>query len=74
MIDHNRRDSDTLTGKIAKLWPMLVALISVIAMATTLKNKVDNHEDRIIRLESSLDRIASNTDKMVDILQGNKRR
>lgn len=72
MNEHNKRYSDTLTSKISKLWPMLVALVSVIVMATTMKNKLDDHESRITKLENSMDRIASNTDRLVEkLINGN---
>lgn len=74
MNEHNRRDSDTFTKKISMVLPLVIALVSVIAMATTIKNKVDDHESRISRLESSLDRIALNTDKLVEILEEQNRR
>lgn len=67
----NRFD-DSFWGKCVKLWPLLVALISVIVMATTIKNKVDDHESRLQKLEGSVDSIRNNTDRLVDELLGKK--
>jgi hypothetical protein len=72
MPDHTRRDSDTLTGKISSLWPMLVALVSVIVMATTMKNKLDDHETRLSRLENSMGTIQADTDRLVSELLDKK--
>ncbi len=63
---------DTLSKKISNLWPMIVALISVIAMATTIKNKVDDHETRLQRLEGSMVTIQSDTDRLVSELLDKK--
>jgi hypothetical protein len=51
-----------------KYWPLFVALISIITMATTIKNKVDDHEVRISRMETGMAAIQSNTDRLVDEL------
>ena len=72
MTDHNKRATDTLTGKISTLWPMFVALVSVIVMATTMKNKLDEHEARISRLENSMYSIQVGTDRLVNELLDKK--
>lgn len=73
MTDHPKRFDDSPIGKALKLWPLVVALVSVIAMATTIKNTVDIHETRISRLENSMSTIQSNTDRLVYELLDKKR-
>lgn len=68
MSDHVRRAADTFTGKLERLWPMIVAIISVVVMATTVKNKVDDHETRLQRLENAMGTIQANTNRLVDEL------
>lgn len=72
MNEHIRRDADSTVSKLMNLWPLIVALVSMIAMATTIKNRVDDHEARIGRLENSMDSIKTNTDRLVDELLDKK--
>lgn len=65
----NRRFDDTFWKTVMKMWPLIVAFISVVAMATTIKNTVDNHEVRITKLENALIHVADNTDKIVELLK-----
>jgi hypothetical protein len=67
-----RRNGDRFIHKLINLWPLIIALISVIAMATTVKNKVDDHENRISKLERSMERVADNTDRLVTELLDKK--
>jgi len=66
--DSGRRDTDKWISKIMNLWPIILAIFSLIVYGTTIKVKVDDHESRITKLEGSMDRIADNTDKLVEEL------
>ncbi len=72
MIGHYRRDSDGFLGVVNKYWPLVVALISVIVMITTIKNKVDDHEARLSRVEISMTMIQSDTSRLVHELLDRK--
>ena len=72
MTEHNRRLDDSVWKTILKLWPLIVAFISVVAMATTIKNTVDVHEMRISKLEDAMVRVSDNTDRLVDELLDKK--
>ena len=72
MSDHNRRADDTWVSKISSLWPILMAIITIIILGTSLKNKVDEHEFRISKLETSIINIQFNAQRLVDELLDKK--
>lgn len=47
----NKRFDDTIIWKIIKLWPILLALIMASIAYGTIKNTVEEHSLRLIKLE-----------------------
>lgn len=75
MTEHHRRLDDTVISKLVKLWPLILSFIVFVAAAATIKAKVENnetqinnHEERIIRLETDMTRVRDNTDLLVERL------
>jgi hypothetical protein len=72
---HNERDSDHWLSKIINLWPIILAAIGIITMATTFKNRLDaqtiisqDHENRIRNLEANeetLDAVKADTGRLI---------
>lgn len=71
-MDPKRRESDSWISRAVSLWPLILAFISVVAMATTVKNKVDDHEARITKLENALISVGNDTNRLVDELLDKK--
>lgn len=74
-MEHNRRSEDTMWSKIIKLWPLILSFIVFLMAAGTIKAKVEenelrvlNHEGRILKLETDMAVVRSNTDLLVDRL------
>lgn len=67
MTEH-RRTEDSFLFKLYRVWPIVLSLISIIYLAAKVQGKVEDHEQRIVRLESSMDRVLANTDKLVEKL------
>lgn len=76
----------TLTEKIQNIWPMILTIVSLIAFATTIKNKVDANEvrgiateqrsnaleSRVASLETAVTMIHHDTDRLVNELLDKK--
>lgn len=65
MTDHNKRWDDNPLAKLVSFWPLIIGLVTIISLVATMRAKVDNHEDRIVRLETNMDKVLANTDLLV---------
>lgn len=66
-----RRDDDQIISRLVNLWPLAAAIVSGIVCVSLLKFRVDNHEERMIKIERSVEElqgIKSNTQLLVDVL------
>ena len=72
MNEQYRRREDSLIGQIRKNWQLLAAIVAIIAMAVAMKDKVDNHELRISKIENVIDGMDAKVDRLVDELLDKK--
>lgn len=69
---YTRRNGDGFIGKVIKLWPIFLAIVSVTVMATTHGIRLDDqskaiqdHETRLRSLESTMADVKSDTHILV---------
>lgn len=72
MSEHNKRFEDSWYGKIASLWPVIMAILAIVVYAVTVKDKVDQHEVRISKIETVLEKMDTKVDRLVDELLDKK--
>lgn len=73
------RNGDSLMTKALSLLPLIITLVTVIAYAVTIKDKVDSqistsqdHESRIRNLENAMGDIKADTGRLVQELLDKK--
>jgi len=66
--EYGRRNGDSVMRKIVDLWPVILAVVTLIYGAAMIQGKVADHEVRITKLETGMGAIQSDTDRLVEEL------
>lgn len=78
MTTLTRRSDDQIISKIVKFWPLVAAIVGIIVTIYLTKDRVENHEVRIVQVEKDvkdLQVIKANTELLVDyIIKGRRGR
>lgn len=65
IMSEHRRDSDQILNQISKIIAISTAILTCGAIFGWVKTKIEDHENRIVKLESNTYQILDNTNFLV---------